>query len=246
MRIISDFHDFYDAAQAAGQDPTVVYLRHKKEFELNRSTYPFPVFEGTPRFSFTPGGVSVVQFVVGFCGKIYPVLRLSHQRWSEPSPIVGLCHTLSDVDALIERNFKTREVETYRCKPRRRRVEDARWPWPRSQRRETFEEFFDACREKQSAFGAWFLDSRCPIFVASTCWSAGQRNREYKIVYNECLKDLEFFRVMDTYTAFQELQMYFGGMAPPNKPIPQVPDKDMVSVKGFDKWSFRKPPENPG
>jgi len=62
--------------------------------------------------------------------------------------------------------------------------------------------------------------------------------------YNECLKGLDFFKVIDTYTAFQELQMFLGGMARPNKPIPQVPDKDMVSIKGFDKWSFRKPPQS--
>ena len=48
---------------------------------------------------------------------------------------------------------------------------------------------------------------------------------------------------MDTFTAYQELQMYFGALAQPNKPIPNVSDKDMVSIKGFDKWSFRKRPK---
>ena len=48
---------------------------------------------------------------------------------------------------------------------------------------------------------------------------------------------------MDTYTAYQEIQMLLGNLAQPNKPIPEIPDKDMVSIKGFDKWSFRKPPE---
>lgn len=28
----------------------------------------------------------------------------------------------------------------------------------------------------------------------------------------------------------------------PEKQIPAVPDKVMVGAKGFDKWSFRKPP----
>jgi hypothetical protein len=48
------------------------------------------------------------------------------------------------------------------------------------------------------------------------------------------------------YTAYQGLQMYFGAMAQPNRPIPEVSDKDMVSIKGFDKWSFRKPPKSLG
>lgn len=43
---------------------------------------------------------------------------------------------------------------------------------------------------------------------------------------------------MDTFTAYQELEMFFGNLARPNKPIPEILDKDMVSIKGFDKWSF--------
>jgi hypothetical protein len=64
--------------------------------------------------------------------------------------------------------------------------------------------------------------------------------------YNECLKELEFFRLIETYTAYQELQMFFGAMAQPNKPIPRVSDKDMASIKGFDQWCFRKPPATHG
>ena len=82
--------------------------------------------------------------------------------------------------------------------------------------------------------------------MASTWWRDGKHSREYKIVYNECLKELEFFRLMDTFTAYQELQMYFGAMAQPNRPVPQVSDKDMISIKGFDNWSFRKPPKSFG
>jgi hypothetical protein len=56
------------------------------------------------------------------------------------------------------------------------------------------------------------------------------------------LKDFEFYRKIDTYTAFQELAMFWGGLAQPNRPIPDVTDKDMVTAKGFNKWSFRKEP----
>jgi hypothetical protein len=61
-------------------------------------------------------------------------------------------------------------------------------------------------------------------------------------VYNGSLKELEFFRLLDTYTAFQEIAMFLGGLAVPLKEIPEVPDKIMVGVKGFDQWSFRTPP----
>ena len=37
--------------------------------------------------------------------------------------------------------------------------------------------------------------------------------------------------------------MFLGGLAVPLKEIPTVPDKIMVGAKGFDQWSFRKPPQ---
>jgi hypothetical protein len=187
----------------------------------------------------------MVQIVAGFCSKIYPILRLSHQRRADTSPDIVLCYTLSEADAFIEGHFKEREIEAYRSNARKRKFPVYRWA--RGQTREMFEEFFDTCAAKRTAFSQLFLDSRCPIFVASTWWEGGVRAaRKYRIVYNERLKELEFFRLIDTYTAYQEIQMYFGALAQPNRPIPEVPDKDMVSIKGFDKWSFRKPPKSPG
>ena len=214
----------------------------RNEVKLDRNRYPFPCLEQTSVLwrGWRCRGVEIEQFVVGFCGKVYPILRLSHRRQSESKPNAALCFELSDVDAFIERNFKRHEIEAYRSKPRRWGF---RSPWNHGQRREAFKKFFDELAAKQSAFGEIFIANRCPIFVASVSSGTDVRNRDYKIVHNESLKELDFFRIVDTFTAFQELQMYFGAMAQPNKPIPPVSDKDMVSIKGFDKWSFRKPPK---
>jgi len=190
MKIVSDFHDYYDVVQASGQDQSLVYLRTRKEIELNRSSYPFPLFEGTPRFEFRPRGVPLVQFVVGFCGKVYPILQLSCQRRSEPDPTTEFCYTLPDVDAFVENNFKRVQIETYRSNPRRWRFADHQWP--RDQRREKFKEFFDAYAARQSSFGHVFLEAGCPIFVASSWWGIGERKRQFKIVYNPLSAHLGF------------------------------------------------------
>ena len=47
-----------------------------------------------------------------------------------------------------------------------------------------------------------------------------------------------FFRLFDTYTAFEEIAMFLGGLAVPLKEIPEVPDKIMVGIKGFDQWKL--------
>ncbi len=41
MRIISDFHDYYDAVQKVAQDRSVIYLRKRREVEV-RDRWLFP------------------------------------------------------------------------------------------------------------------------------------------------------------------------------------------------------------
>jgi len=55
------------------------------------------------------------------------------------------------------------------------------------------------------------------------------------------LKDLRFSKVLDAYTAFQELSMYVGGLkAEAENHDCEIADKDLVIGKGFNKQSFRK------
>jgi hypothetical protein len=59
------------------------------------------------------------------------------------------------------------------------------------------------------------------------------------------LKDVEFFRVFDPHTTYQEIFMYISGVLGGNmKEIPEMSDDDMRDSKGFDKWSFRKEPSS--
>ena len=61
---------------------------------------------------------------------------------------------------------------------------------------------------------------------------------------NAPLSDLDFAKVMPPYQAYQEIRMFLGNMAQPEKPIPQIDDETMVEIKGHGgKYSFRKPPQ---
>jgi hypothetical protein len=234
MRIISDFHDYYDAVQATGQDQSLIYLRKPEEVEV--SEYPFPILSYYTAGR-EPRGPSIRQRIVGFCGKIYPVLELTHVATSA----VAICYNLNEVDCFVEHNFRKDAIEEYRTKAKSNRRYWGRH-WPTHLRRDAFEKHFAACAEKRDSFAKMFLETRCPVFIGTAdqhAWKKWSR----KIVYHGCLKDLEFFRLFDSYTAFQEIAMFLGGLAVPLKPIPQVPDKIMVGAKGFDKWSFRKLPE---
>jgi hypothetical protein len=121
------------------------------------------------------GNFSFKQYMIGFCGKIYPLIT---------------CETL----------FLEGE-----------------------QHKDNYEKKFE---EKKS-----------PIFV---CKSTIRWKRT--IQWNACLKDYQFYQVFDTYMAYQEISMFLGSLAMPEKPIPTLDDKTMAESKGFNKWSFRKEP----
>ncbi len=91
-----------------------------------------------------------------------------------------------------------------------------------------FQVFFES-KPKEDYFQRY----NTPCYILKIQW-------ETSIEINPLLKDYEFFRIFDTNSAYQELCMYLGNQAYPNKKIPVVSDEDLIIAKGFDKFSFRK------
>jgi hypothetical protein len=54
------------------------------------------------------------------------------------------------------------------------------------------------------------------------------------------LKDIEFQRVLDPFTAYQELDQWISGVLGQNPEPDEVSDKVKIQQHGFDSWSFRK------
>ena len=206
MRIVSDFHDYYDAVQATGQDETVVYVRKAVQQTYDLNQYPFPWLrwsnDGWWHWGGRLKGPSITQSIVGFCGRIYPVLVV------EMHP----CFAIHEVDEQIESRLKPAAIEEYRWKARSRHREWRRRSrqYPSEARREVIEGFLAECKAKAETFRDVFVQNKCPLFVASCRYDGKLRG---KITYNGRLADLEFFRLFDPFSAFQEIAMYFGNMA---------------------------------
>ena len=66
-----------------------------------------------------------------------------------------------------------------------------------------------------------------------------------RLIINPRLAEFNFVSVIDPYSATQELSMFIGNdLARDIQPVmPVGSDKVIAESKGFDKWSFRKPPE---
>lgn len=244
MRIISDFHDYYDGLQSFGQDDQLLYLRKEKEECFNKRTAMFPGIEnGQELYPFPWVGhliwgdrnkfsIDAEAYTIGFCGKIYPLLWINFKGKK-----VKWCFSLDEVDAFIKSNVSKEEARAY---ARKGNVRLASNIWPRCYQRDKFQDFYQWHYDKKNSFEQLFTENKCPIFVGE-----GKTHYQWcKIKWNGMLKDIKFYRVFDATQTFQELSMYLGGLASPEKPIPHIDDKIMVEAKGFDKkLSFRKSPK---
>ncbi len=222
MRIISNFHDYYDSVQAHGQDHALIY--HRVPYTVNFGREDFP-FEDNDTFGqgwyYEPPYFSAIKYYIGFCGKVYPMIKIILQCDMNK---YFYCHTIEDIDDIIQTYFKPKIVESfihYDGKKSRRMG-----------RREKFCQFFN---KPKIGYEYLFREENVPIFVARKVNSTGS------IEYNGNLKQYMFYRVVDTFQAFQRISMYVGGVLSSRREyVPPVPDKILAEAKGFDKYSFRK------
>ncbi len=72
-------------------------------------------------------------------------------------------------------------------------------------RRENFQTYFDQVAGSADKYRAIFEDNYCPVFVVD-CVAEGKWPHTYvpKLILNPCLRDLEFVRVVEPYTAYQQ------------------------------------------
>jgi hypothetical protein len=208
-------YDYYDCIQHAGQDQSLVYIRTRKRinFEDYKNPWPFPYLHGMDHSR-------IVQHVVGFCGKIYPIIKILPKDKGE------------DIFCVTEEQLKkelSRDPEFT--------MENS---WIRSSwnRRWIGEGFFNECKTESPRYKSMFEEHKCPIFVGTRL---GRWGRDSYMEINGNLKAVGFMKIFDPYQAFQEIMMYLSNMAMPNKPIPHIDDVTMAEAKGFDEFSFRKP-----
>lgn len=228
MRIISKFRDYYDVVQSQGQADDLVFLRNKDKELLRSYTLPILRYRIHRSTRIQPSG-----HIIGFCGKLYPVVYMwTWQNW-EGRAVEGWCYNADEARAWVHNHLRKDEVKAYEAGSKKK------W-WKGTGGKPEIEEFFQKVDEEQTKHAQLFEDYG-PIFHIPT-HKYDRTNSAVEIEINPTLKEFEFYRVLDTYSTFQELTMYLGSRARPEKKIPEVSNADMIEAKGFDrKTSFRKP-----
>lgn len=262
MRIIGG-NDYYDSALAFGRDESLTFIRHKeklssdlhiiqKKTSLEGSGFAIGYLSFTDnsgktietvrdRSAYGNSGIHInSDTVVGFdsfagsiffCGKIYKFVRVKTnylKSFTSSRNFVAVDEYFYDFDNMVKW-FKKYGVNIEVKEFRGRSVEQNR-------------------QSIDASFGVWdsseetikrMVDAGCTI-VHPNLNPETAREFSYQVDSFK-LKDFQFQRAVEPFTAFQEISMWIGGVLPNpgNRTIDIKDDKVKRDKKGFDEWSFK-------
>jgi len=217
--------DYYDSALRFGQDPSIVFVRHKdKRLEERLLSRSYLIDT-----SYRPFGSKQLQFEtvqIYFCGVKYNGVKIHTTKVVDPC--LGIPQNVREEHIFwdyeqVESFCSKNGFETYNTK-------------------EEFVKYFN--EDKNSEYlRSKLIDLN--ITIAVLIKRGYLSSDDYWQIDPFTLKDFQFFKVKDAFTAFQEISMWIGGVLTKNYNPPQIVDEKIrIEKRGFDsKWSFRKEPK---
>jgi len=222
MKIHSNFRDYYDIGLSVGIDPALHYNRKERRFHPQELKTPFPP-DTLSKVRYTKNDYQrpvpdVERVLIGFCGTLYPCIRLIRQDKTAVN-----IYSADQLDV----HFKSKVPSWGRPSEH----------WERSHRKNQRERAnFLSNRPRVDAL---FLEVDAPLFVVSD--DPDERGGYVTIDTNAMLKPYEFFKVIDPFTAFQEISMYLGNQLVKHDQPDEIADEYRIAMHGYDKHSFRHP-----
>jgi hypothetical protein len=222
MRIISKFHDYYDSALKQGFDKETVYVREIRQTQFTPADAPL-------RMNSTYGLPYQVSFLIlGFCGQLYKVIQVEDQT------VPGARHS--------HYFYSWSDFEIYA------KAQDIGLDWGgkgdkrpyrwrvHSNNAKDLEHHYNSM--DPSSLQKYFVEKNVPIFIYQP-WTTNT----YLLNENASLKEIEFFKVKDVFTCFQDIYMYVSGVLNQREnPMVSISNQDKIDKHGFDDYSFRKLP----
>jgi len=240
MRIISNFRDYYDSIKSYGIDKTCVYKRepseHNIKFAIKTGSWRdhWPYYHSLKKEGHGKSVLELVEkrFIIGFCGKIYPVIVVEQR----------LDKKIVDKFAFYDTKSALAFVEKHRVEGRgySSLVIDEMTS------KKSLDAFFDSSRYDTvtSVFHRFY----CPVFIYGRFDTKDSFKEKERLILNPILKDYGFGQIKDAATTFQDIFMYISGVLGIAAPeMVKISDKEMAKKRGHDsKYSFKKPPGKRG
>lgn len=219
MRIISTYKDYYDGVVGTvGIDNSIVFNRVELEETFNKNIYTPARIYRSGRYGDNKDE-SYQFFFIGFCGKIYPVLQVNKYN----SLTLISTEYIYDVET-IKQHF----LDCY----------NQRDKYTRSLH--TWDKYISQLNDAYLL--SLFQEKKLINFVIkSNVRYYSYENVTAELKGNVCLKDYSFFKLVDAFTAFNEISIFVGEQLNTEVDSTNMTDKQMVVSKGFDPvYGFRK------
>lgn len=251
MRIISKFRDYYDNVQGMGSDQTDVYLRENTEVrgeELVQYSGLMDSLEKIPHslsYSWKSGQYEeyyrLYPVLIGFCGKTHLVYR--YEAPNETLHFYSAAEVDEFVDGVLKEKYDLKKYFPQRMKSWEKRWFNRGWGLGRHEFNQVkVAEAFE--KVSKLDLTDYFQHGKAPTFVL--------RRRElnrtdfassFVVSFNAPLAEYDFVKIIDPYTAFQEISMYRTGvLGTGENEMVTISDEDKRDSKGFDESSFKKAP----
>jgi hypothetical protein len=231
MRIISKFKDYYDGALAFGQDKSVVFVRNDESVDAKQKGNEI-LSSVVPKFSINTKRkkdtwIAFAPVMVVFCGKLYRGMMCKRKtvlpfvKGEFPKPDEHEVKVFYDIA----------ELEEYLALYEMKVPEEKRYYWQTDRNSDNVKAFL-------SAQGTPELSEYCIAHRYVTL----AYFEDFSVEYGPLAKT-QFYKILDPFAAYQELDMFISGTLPQSTAMPiQIEDKYRIAQHGFDKYSFRKPP----
>jgi len=239
MLIISKKKDYYDGVVGTtGIDKTIVYDRKMSDIESKDVTFP-KVFKQAKdywkntnsyrnlnNYSFNEKYKKKYDyynyFIVFFCDKIY--IGWEFVKENIGYEITNTKYITYDIIE-VKKRLKTEASKFYN---------------------ENFDDSVNSILNKSMMELHREYNSPTLVFDMNATSERYRMSRDRPIFrINPVLKSYEFYKVFDTFSAFQEIQMFIGGvLTNPEENMIELSNDVRIKKHGFDKFSFRKEPKN--
>jgi hypothetical protein len=235
MRIISNFIDYYDhtACPTYCNDSEIVFIRNPTNIEKETHNNKFTFRLEPTYFKFVKYDYDMFSMrLIGFCGKLYIryYLNSDYKEFDKLSANEQVNWGWYDLNTLIEESCKYFSSKKY--------IKDTI-----NHESKTIEYYKREVKEIQNTITSDMLNKislkyNTPYFMIIP----DSYSNTYSLSLNfNSLKNIKFFKVLDSYQTYQEIEMYFNSiLIVPDNHLQITDNKVILEAKGFDaKQSFR-------
>jgi len=234
MLILSDFRDYYDSALAHGVDKTIVYHRRKNTDTISSEVLSQVLSEQEiEAYYFLRNNTPATPQLVVVAGKAYIRIRFadSYNNVSNHYNIESISQAKQ-----VKNIYKN----------------GGKFEGSFLSKGSTIEQLMSAAQKLFHIHGRDVTDFAIKhnivvaIVIERDEYKPGcGYAKETTIKHNPRLQNIEAFKIVDSYTAMQDIMMWISGViGSPAGEMIEVSDKDKVVAKGFDKvYGFRTRPK---